>query len=688
MASRDYIPPLDGIRALAIAAVVAYHLGYLRGGWIGVDLFFVLSGYLITSILLDDAKGWGRLKRFWGRRFKRLVPAVLTLLLVLSLYARIGGPGLVPAQLRVPALATLFYGANWQQIVAGHSYFAQFFSPSPLEHTWSLAIEEQYYLAWPLLLGALLWATRRSTTATRRRTLAAATLSLTVASAVWMGVAAHLFGANRAYLGTDTRAWELLLGGLLAILWPANRVANRVAPRSRLWSTAAAIGILGVIAGASTAGGPPAWVWDGGLVAIAVSGGLLIIGTVLAPAGGVARLLSLAPVRWLGRISYSLYLWHWPAIVLITPENTSLSGTGLLAARLAAMLTGATASYYLVERPLRAMDWASIGRRLRLPAVSFASAGLLTTGVLVIAGTIGPAAASSAPVVLPILPASVSTVPLRLSPATPARPYRVWLVGDSVMGDAAPGVTAALEATGDISVVADSTAGGWGLTTDPGWPGDAWRIVQTDHPQIVMGTWSWDDSEAALQPAIYLQRLETAMRRLLSPGSGVEAIVLIQFPQIGPITELVNHPEITPAWKQTVATQYAWNRAAQQAVKAFPGQALYVPTAQLFAPGGRFLTWMRTTDGRWVRARKLDDAHLCPYGAAEFGGLLVQDLTPQLHLAKPKPGWEFGPWTHAHRYDQPPGACPNDQPPPGYRGTLLPSISPTPPGGELAGSTA
>ena len=176
MALRRYVPQFDGVRALAISAVVAYHLGYLRGGWVGVDVFFVLSGYLITSLLLANDRPPGNLVAFWGRRARRLLPAVLVLLVALSVYAWAGGPGLVPAQLRAPALATLFYVANWQQIVAGHNYFAQYLSVSPLQQTWSLAIEEQYYLVWPLVLAVVTAATRSRARA--RRTLLGITVVL------------------------------------------------------------------------------------------------------------------------------------------------------------------------------------------------------------------------------------------------------------------------------------------------------------------------------------------------------------------------------------------------------------------------------------------------------------------------------------------------------------------------------
>ncbi len=317
VALRRYVPQFDGVRAVAISAVVAYHLGYLRGGWVGVDVFFVLSGYLITSLLLAVDRSREHLAEFWGRRAKRLLPAVLVLLIALSLYAWAGGPGLVPAQLRAPSLATLFYVANWQQIVAGHAYFARFLSVSPLQQTWSLAIEEQYYLVWPLVILAVTAFARARRHRDPARLLLAITVTLAVASAVWMGVAAHVLGANRAYLGTDTRAWELLLGGAAAMIWPPG--SPTPAARVRLWSTLAVFGLAGLAVGTSLAGGPPSWIWDGGLVAIAACSLLVILGALRAPGGPVGRLLAVGPLRWLGLISYSLYLWHWPVIVLDEP---------------------------------------------------------------------------------------------------------------------------------------------------------------------------------------------------------------------------------------------------------------------------------------------------------------------------------------------------------------------------------
>jgi len=673
--SREYWPQLDGVRAIAISGVIAYHLGFLPGGWIGVDIFFVLSGYLITTILLSHGGPQGRLGSFWGGRARRLLPAVLLLLLALSVYSWMGGPGLVPAQLRTPALATLFYSANWQEIHAGHSYFAQFNAPNPLLHMWSLAVEEQYYLIWPLLLGGLLLVTRSRRVRHPRRALILATVVLAAISASWMGEAAHIYSTNRAYLGTDTRAWELLLGGAAAMLWPPGRPASR----GRTWSVLAAFGVIGVGAGAMWSGGPPWWVWDGGLVGIAACATLVIVGAVRAPRGAVSRFLSLGPVCWVGVISYSLYLWHWPVIVLMTQDNTGLSGAWLLSARLAAMVAAACASYYLVERPLRRADWGAWRRRLHVPAPSFVLAGLCATAVLIVGGTVGPQQAASAAVSLSSLPGPAvphGEKPLAIPTASPTDPYRVWILGDSVMEDASLGVQAALQATGEVQVVLNTAFPAWSLNDDPKWPSDAKQYIATYRPQIVIGTWSWDDNQASQNPAAYLRRTESALRTLLTPGDGVEAVVLLQFPQTGPATAISNVSTRQARFAQQTLVQDDWDNEVQLATAEFPGHALYIPTTALFAPGGRYLAWFKTPAGSWVRARKLDNTHFCPYGAAEFGAFVTEDLTDQLHLPPMQPGWEFGRWTRSPRYNDPAGACPADQPPPGYHGDAVPAVTP------------
>lgn len=187
-----------------------------------------------------------------------------------------------------------------------------------------------------------------------------------------------------------------------------------------------------------------------------------------------------------------------------------------------------------------------------------------------------------------------------------------------------------------------------------------------------MGTWSWDDGEALTHPVAYRAELERFIASMVDPANGVKLVVLLQFPQTGPVDAVVDPTQRQADWIKQNRQQDAWNQVAGQAVKAFPGQAIYVTTQQLFAPHNRFLTWMRTPAGAWVRARKLDNTHMCPYGAAQFGALVTEELTPLLHLDPMKSGWEYGPWTQDPRYNDPPGACPADQPPAKYKGVPVP----------------
>ena len=251
----------------------------------------------------------------------------------------------------------------------------------------------------------------------------------------------------------------------------------------------------------------------------------------------------------------------------------------------------------------------------------------------------------------------------------------MWLFGDSVMQDSSLGIIAALDATGEVSVPLNSTFPGWGLSTlGSTWPSWVAQNLAQSHPQIAIGSWSWDDPEALSDPVAYRALLERFIEAMLAPGDGVSVVVLLQFPQGGP-PDSVTDPVVRQAdWVKQTRQQDAWDAVARQAVTAFPGHALYLTTEQLFAPHGRFLTWMQTPQHKWVRARKLDNTHMCPYGAAQFGALVTGELTPYLHLPAMKPGWEFGSWTLDPRYNDPPGACPDDQPPPGYRGVPVPRV--------------
>ncbi|MEX2256122.1 MAG: acyltransferase, partial [Acidimicrobiia bacterium] len=329
-----YLPALDGLRAAAVLAVMLYHGGvsWMTGGYLGVDAFFVLSGFLITTILLGEwrAKDTIRFGEFWLRRARRLLPALGVVVVGVILYGAFLAPAFQLGPLRSDTLSTLGYFTNWRLIASGQGYFEQFAAPSPLKHMWSLAIEEQFYLVWPLVVYALCRWARLSW-----RAMAILFGGLAVVSAVWMGVLFSSDGITRVYYGTDTRAQALLIGAALAVVYLEKGSATRLFARSGL--TVAAVAGVALTAWLwSTAGDDSSWLYEGGyfLAAVAIAA---VIARVAQPHSGVlGAALSVAPLRWVGRISYGLYLWHWPIFVVLTTDRIGLDGTPLLLVRFAA----------------------------------------------------------------------------------------------------------------------------------------------------------------------------------------------------------------------------------------------------------------------------------------------------------------------------------------------------------------
>ena len=220
----QYVPALDGVRGIAVAAVLLFHGGYLAGGFLGVDLFFVLSGFLITSLLLADGSGAGRIRlaHFWARRARRLFPALGATLLGVALYAMLFASPEERADIRADAWATMLYVPNWRAVFAERDYWALFRTPSPLQHTWSLGIEEQFYLVWPLALAGVLAVCGRRTP----RAVCVGSLALAAASVAAMWTLYDPRNPSRVYFGTDTRAAAILLGGALAA-WQASTGPTR-----------------------------------------------------------------------------------------------------------------------------------------------------------------------------------------------------------------------------------------------------------------------------------------------------------------------------------------------------------------------------------------------------------------------------------------------------------------------------
>lgn len=368
---------LDGLRGLAIAGVVAFHTGVVRGGFLGVDLFFVLSGYLITGILLGEVAATGSiaLKDFWTRRARRLVPAVIALVVAAQIYARTRA---APSELSVlngQSIAAMLYASNWYNILFDIGYWSVGKSDSPLNHLWSLAIEEQFYLAFPLLLLLLRRVFRLRTSA-----IGWICVALAIASAALTPVWFQLFNADRAYFGTDTRAAAILIGAALAAFTARAPAASNDSPatlgagRTR---TSVAAGMLAIPATLVIA---TLWsvldttstrLYHGGLALHGFCSAVVMAAIILNPHATYARALQWRPLVWLGERSYSLYLWHWPLIVILTPAATGMHGVAHVGFVAVAIAVASVVSYELIEHPIRysKLSGARLVTTLAIPAM-------------------------------------------------------------------------------------------------------------------------------------------------------------------------------------------------------------------------------------------------------------------------------------------------------------------------------
>jgi peptidoglycan/LPS O-acetylase OafA/YrhL len=438
-----HIDGLDGLRGLAVIAVVLYHGGvsWANGGFLGVELFFVLSGFLITSLLMREwlSSGTVVLANFWARRARRLLPALFVLVVVIGIYYAIKGTiGAVPG-LFGDGLAALFYYSNWHQIAVGTNYFVQSGPTSPFQHTWSLAIEEQFYVVWPLLVLGAAFLVKRSAGGVRGvpsegeasrmlNVMLTATLVFLVASAIDSLILYHggtVSGQNRVYYGTDTRASGLLSGAALAILMARLRLSGRLGAggqptgvggglnvpagtergrRRRAaktgWLPVVSLGSAVLLACALAlmwkTNGDDHWLYPWGFLAVdALSVGLIAV-IMTAPRTIANRIFSLGPLRAVGQISYGLYLWHFPLFLWIDQSGTGLKGFPLLAVRVATAVAVSVLSYYLVEQPIRQRRWPVWIVRGLAPIT--AAAGVVSLSVAASAAAI-PTATAPVPVV-------------------------------------------------------------------------------------------------------------------------------------------------------------------------------------------------------------------------------------------------------------------------------------------------
>ncbi len=614
--------PLDGLRAFAVLTVLLYHGGvtWFGGGLLGVDVFFVLSGFLITNLLCGEflARGTVALGRFWANRARRLLPALLLLLLGVALYAWVFRSSLDLASIRGDALSTLLYFANWHFLFSGQGYFAKAIAPSPLLPMWSLGVEEQYYLIWPLVA---LVALRQGGT----RAVAWVAGVGAVASASLMA-ALYLAGASidRLYYGTDTRAQALLVGSVLGALastrdWRV--IAEEWAHRPRGRVTGAMLGVAGsafLLWAWHALDGQEALLYQGGFLLVALAAGAVITVVTSWRHSMLADALSWRPLTYVGTISYGLYLYHWPIFLALTEAHTGLSGPGLFAVRISVTFAVAILSYHLVEKPVRQGHLARTRRGL---AVGIGAA-LAMTGV-VIAATL-PIASEASPLPLAGDPTGLSASQhqaLAASGAFTTHPIRFMLFGDSVAFSASIGL--AIDSTERYGVrVYDAGILGCDLSVAPyrlagviyagdlhvncgSWETTWSRQIATVHPDVVglligrfeladhyyHGTWMH------LGMPVWDRHLEDKLDRAVSLlSAGGARVVLFTFPYIDPPLAQPNGA----LWPENRPDRVdRWNQLLDQVAATHRSTVTLVDLNRILDPQGHYTATVDGVSVRW-----------------------------------------------------------------------------------------
>ncbi len=365
-----YMPGLDGLRAIAVLGVIAYHLnfGWAAGGLLGVGVFFTLSGYLITDILLTQvSRGGIKLAAFWLARARRLLPALFVMLAIVMAWVTVFGPH-QPSDFRMDVVSASAYFNNWWLIFHNVSYFAQFAAPSPLNHLWSLSIEEQFYIVWPFLLLIGVHLVREVPNGGNiRPRLGLVWVGLAIASAVLMAVLyVPSLDPSRVYYGTDTRAQELLIGAALATVWPSRQLRRNIAPQARrMIDWAGVVGLLIVGLMFWRCGEYSPFLYRGGFLALSLGTALLLV-ALAHPASKLARVIGMRPLRWIGERSYGIYLWHFPIIVLTTPEGAQQQvDIPRAIVQVAATFIVAALSWKYIENPIRRGGLLGLRERIR-----------------------------------------------------------------------------------------------------------------------------------------------------------------------------------------------------------------------------------------------------------------------------------------------------------------------------------
>lgn len=357
-----YLPSIDSLRAIAVIAVIIYHIdaNYLPGGFLGVDLFFVLSGYLISSLIIKEYKSTGtvNLYNFYVRRARRLLPAVYFMITVVLIIITLFN-GVLLKKSYLDALFGYIYSSNWWYIFHKLDYFDSFGSQSPFKHLWSLAIEEQFYMFFPLIFLIF----NRKSKSNNSNSKLNKNFIYVVLSLVLVSLIAHILlfdinNINRIYFGTDTRAFSLLVGVVGAILYPMDRLSERTTKKDNMiYSIVSLVSILVLIGIMINTSEYNTWLYRGGFLLVAIIGLIIIISSGRQYTF-MSKLLSFKPFVFIGKISYSLYLWHFPILVVTTPVS-EIGNPNLfyVTLRIVLIFLVATGSYMFVETPIRKLGF-------------------------------------------------------------------------------------------------------------------------------------------------------------------------------------------------------------------------------------------------------------------------------------------------------------------------------------------
>lgn len=431
---RRYMPGLDGLRALSVLAVIAYHLDlkWAQGGLLGVGIFFVLSGYLITDQILLEWKTYRRLSLmdFWLRRIRRLLPAMICMLGFVAVWLIGSDPPLFQA-LKGEFLSSLFYVNNWYLIFHEVSYFESFGPPSPIGHLWSLSIEEQFYLVWPIVLviGIKL--------APRRGKLMLWLLAGAAVSALAMAVIYEPgTDPSRVYYGTDTRAFALLIGAALAVIWPSWKLNGAISTSARsLLDVSGSLGLVILMILIFGTNKLDDWLYRGGFLFIALLTAA-ITAVLVHPASRLGKIMGCEPLKWIGKRSYSLYIWHYPVMILTnSAANVEAGGLGRVFLQLAISLLLSALSYKYVEEPIRRGKSTSGKEETRMKRSKVGAAWGIVLIIIVICATGLPSTVHEPPETRNLAPKSEPALPgeQQLNHREPLTGEGVTVIGDSVI---------------------------------------------------------------------------------------------------------------------------------------------------------------------------------------------------------------------------------------------------------------